>query len=46
MVGLHFALHGGVEHQRLRHPGFRSEIKFVTDDIAVDWDVYKEDPLQ
>ena len=46
MVGLHFALRGGVEHQRLRRPGFRTQIEFVTDHNNVERLVYKEDPLQ
>ena len=32
MVGLYFALQGGVEHQHLRRPGFKSQIEIVTDD--------------
>ena len=46
MVGLYFALQGGVEHQHLRRSGFRSQIEFVTDDRGVERVVYKEDPLQ
>ena len=45
MVGLHFALCGGVEHQCLRRPGFRSQIEFVTDSNGVECVVYNEDPL-
>ena len=35
-----------MEHQRLRRPGFRSQIEFVTDEHNVERLVYKEDPLQ
>ena len=45
MVGLHFALRGGVEHQQLRRPGFRSQIEFKKDDSGVEHVVYFEDPL-
>ena len=46
MVGLHFALRGGVEHQRLRRPGFRSQIEFGKDLRGKFRMVFKEDPLQ
>ena len=46
MVGLHFALRGGVEHQRLRRPGFNSQINFEKDDHGVERVTYREDPLQ
>ena len=46
MVGLHFALREGVEHQQLRRPGFRSQIEFGNDMRGVFRMVYKEDPLQ
>ena len=45
MVGIHCALRGGVEHQRLRRPGFHSQIQFKTDDKGVERVVYYEDPL-
>ena len=45
MMGLHCALRGGVEHQRLRRPRFRSQIEFKKDENEVERMIYSEDPL-
>ena len=45
MIGLHCALRGGVEHQRLRRPGFRSQIEFKKEQSGVEKIIYSEDPL-
>ena len=46
MMGLHLALHGGVEHQKLRRPGFNSQIRVELDNRGKKHLVYHEDPLQ
>ena len=48
MMGLHFALRGGVEHIRLRRPGCTegSQIRFERDCEGNECMVYREDPLQ
>ena len=46
MVGLYFALRGGVEHQHLCRPGFCSQIEFGKDLREKFRMVFKEDPLQ
>ena len=45
MMGLHLALRGGVEHCRLRRPGFDSQITVNIDDKGRERLVYHEDPL-
>ena len=45
MVGLHCALRGGVEHQRLRRPGLRSQIEFKKEEGGIERIIYSEDPL-
>ena len=47
MLGLHLALRGGVEHYRLRRPGFNCQITTDVDESSgQEILVYKEDPLQ
>ena len=46
MVGMHCALRGGVEHSKLRRPGFDSQFSIERDERGVERLVYKEDPLQ
>ena len=46
MIGIHCALRGDVEHQRLRRPGFNSQFSLSVDDRGIESLVYKEDPLQ
>ena len=46
MLGLHLALRGGVEHNRLRRPGFNPQIIVETCDDGRECLVYKEDALQ
>ena len=46
MLGLHLALHGGVEHCRLRRPGFNCQISVEVDNSGRERLVYREDPLQ
>ena len=46
MVGLHCALRGGIEHNKLRRPGFGSQLKIDKNDRGIEWLVYQEDPLQ
>ena len=46
MMGLHFALRGGVEHSRLRRQGFDAQITVNVDDKGRQRLIYKEDPLQ
>ena len=47
MMGLHLALRGGVEHTRLRRPGFNCQIKTdVDEETGKEILVYCEDPLQ
>ena len=46
MLGLHLALRGGVEHSRLRRPGFNSQIVVNVDEKGRKRLVYREDPLQ
>ena len=45
MMGLHLALRGGVEHNRLRRPGFESQICVDVDTSGREVLVYTEDPL-
>ena len=46
MLGLHLALRGGVEHSRLRRPGFDCQITVEKDDKNRLRLVYREDQLQ
>ena len=46
MLGLHLALHGGVEHSQLRRPGYDSQIIFNVYDQGRERLKYVEDPLQ
>ena len=47
MLGLHLALRGGVEHLRLRRPGFNPQITTELDgETEKEILVYHEDPLQ
>ena len=47
MLGLHLALRGGVEHHKLRRPGFSSQITTeIEESSGREMIVYKEDPLQ
>ena len=46
MMGLYLALCGGVEHCRLRRPGFNSQIKVEIDNKNKERLVYQADPLQ
>ena len=47
MLGLHLALRGGVEHTRLRRPGFECQIETDFDEaMGKEILIYKEDPLQ
>ena len=46
MMGLHLALRGGVEHNRLKRPGFNSQIVVGRDARNQECFIYKEDPLQ
>ena len=46
LLGLHLALRGGVEHARLRRPGFDCQITIGLDDKGRERLVYREDPLQ
>ena len=46
MLGLHLALRGGVEHSRLRRPGFDCQIKIGYDSFGRKRMIYTEDPLQ
>ena len=46
MIGLHCALRGGVEHNKLRRPGCNSQLSLEFDDRGIERLVYKEDPLQ
>ena len=46
MMGLHLALRGRVEHNRLRRPGFSCQINVEFDNNGKERLVYKEDPLQ
>ena len=47
MLGLHLALRGGVEHYRLRRPGFDPQIKTEIDENSdKEIIIYREDPLQ
>ena len=45
MLGLHLALCGGVEHTRLRRPGFKCQIVVDVDEKGREHLKYKEDPL-
>ena len=46
MLGLHLALRGGMEHNRLRRPGFNPQIIVETCDSGKERLVYREDALQ
>ena len=46
MLGLHLALRGGIEHNKLRRPGFECQISVEMDDKNRERLVYREDPLQ
>ena len=46
MMGLHCALRGGNEHNKLRRTGFESQLKLQTDECGIECLVYTEDPLQ
>ena len=46
MLGLHCALRGGTKHNKLRRPGFESQITIDRDEQNVERLVYPEDPLQ
>ena len=47
MLGLHLALHGDVEHLRLRRPGFDPQITTELDNASgQEILIYREDPLQ
>ena len=46
MLGLHLALRGGVEHTRLRRPGFNCQVVVSVDDKGTERLMYKEDPWQ
>ena len=47
MLGLHLALRGGVEHLRLRRPGFDPQITTEFDNLSgQEILIYREDPLQ
>ena len=45
MLGLHLALQGGVEHARLRRPGFDLQVIVDVDDKGRERLLYREDPL-
>ena len=46
MIGLHCALWGGVEHNKLHRPGCNSQFRFECDNCGIKRLVYVEDPLQ
>ena len=46
MVGLHCALRGGTEHDKLRRPGFDCQLNVELDECGIERLVYHEDPLQ
>ena len=46
MLGMHLALRGGVEHTRLRRPGFSCQINVEYDDKGRERLVYREDPCK
>ena len=46
MIGMHCALRGGLEHNKLQRPGCNSQFYFEFDERGVECLVYKEDPLQ
>ena len=47
LLGLHLALRGGVEHTRLRRPGFNPEISTeIDEESGHEFLIYREDPLQ
>ena len=46
LLGLHLALHGGVEHSRLRRPGFDCQIIVGYDNFGRKWLTYSQQPLQ
>ena len=45
MMGMHLVLRGGVEHTRLRHPGFNCQISVNVDDKGRKQLIYKENHL-
>ena len=46
MMGMHLALRGGIEHNRLRRPGFELQISVSVDSRGKECLIYQEDPLQ
>ena len=46
MMGMHCALRGGIEYNRLRRPECTPQISFEFDKRGIECMVYKEDPLQ
>ena len=46
MIGLHCALRGGVEHNKLRRPNCEGQVKLERDSCGFQCMVYHEDPLQ
>ena len=46
MIGMHCALRGGAEHNKLQRPGFDSQLNVEFDDRGVKCLVYHEDSLQ
>ena len=46
MIGMHCALRGGMEHNKLRCPGCGSQLTFQCDNRGMEQLVYREDPLQ
>ena len=46
MMRIHLALCGGIEHNRLRRPGFDPQIKISTDSRGKECLIYQEDLLQ
>ena len=46
IIGMHCALRGGIEHNKLRRPGCNSQFSVEKDDRGLERLVYKEDPLQ
>ena len=46
MIGLHCALRGGVEHNKLRRPNCNGQVVVETDKRGVECLMYREDPLQ
>ena len=46
MVGLHCALCGGTEHNKIQRPGFDCQLNVEIDECGIERLVYHEDPLQ